>query len=408
MSHKCKLALSCFMVLSIVATLCFGCAEKEEEEKETITIGLLTDFTGVAASGLRPYTWAVQDLAERINQEDPIPGVKLRIAAYDTKYDPSRDIPGYEWVREKGAKVILTPLSASGEILKSFAERDKIPLFSAGVSMPLIEPPGWVFCPRPPYSYNGKTLLKWISEQWPNYPTKPKIGTVGWSVSSGIERSKGPSEYCQAHPDKFEYVGAFLAPSGVMAWTGETEKLKDCDYVYSAMPAGLPLSTFIAEFRAKGYTAKMIGDMDEWAFKDMLEDKCGKEAIDGSWAANPQGWWTSPSPLIELAKDLLYEYHPQEAEAVMSAGHGYCGGVVYMSLFFGILREAVEEVGAENFDGQAFYDTAMNFKMTPEGFEEWTFADGTRFAMRHTQIWEYDAELVDLKALTGWLPIITE
>jgi hypothetical protein len=69
-------------------------------------------------------------------------------------------------------------------------------------------------------------------------------------------------------------------------------------------------------------------------------------------------------------------------------------------------QSVLNEVGAENFNGQAFYDAAVKFKMTPEGFSELTLADGVRYALRDEMIWQYSAESGGLVKLTDWLPLM--
>ena len=64
MKHRWKrIAVSCLMMLALVATLGLGCGDDEEEEgKVTITIGHISDMTGPAATafGARPASsaWA--------------------------------------------------------------------------------------------------------------------------------------------------------------------------------------------------------------------------------------------------------------------------------------------------------------------------------------------------------------
>ena len=56
-------------------------------------------------------------------------------------------------------------------------------------------------------------------------------------------------------------------------------------------------------------------------------------------------------------------------------------GMMYSGIFHGaymmydIVRQAVEEVGAENFDGQAFYDAAVKFNKSYEGLYEVGFTE---------------------------------
>jgi len=407
MNHKCKLAMACFLVLALLATLCFGCAGEEEAEgKEVITIGFLTDIAGPAGPGLRYLGWGLDDLVKYYNKNDLIPGVQLKVVTYDTKYDPSRDVPGYEWAKAQGAQVIFSPLTTTGEGLKARAENDKIPLVIQSGTADLIDPPGWAFCVNAPPSSLMKPLLKWLSEQWP-YERKIKVGCAGWTHPFGRDTEKGAREYCQAHPDEFEWVASRLTPSGTMTWFSEVDKLQTCDYVVIACP-GIGQVTFISDFRAKEYTAKFVDTDSVGVYIDITVDKVGWEAVDGTLIACGWFWWNEPYPMVDMAKQLLQEYHAGEAAACIRSGLGYSGGFGQFYLALEILQRAIEEVGAENFDGQAYYDAATSYRMTDpvwEGYPERFFSESKRLIVSEAKLYEWRADVQDLVSVSDWLPL---
>jgi ABC-type branched-subunit amino acid transport system substrate-binding protein len=141
-----------------------------------------------------PLAYGIEYVARYYNENDLIPGVELKVVNYDTKYDPARDIPGYEWVRERGAQIIITPLSSTAEVLKPFLERDQVVLFSCASTPTLVEDPGWIFCKDPPQSAWIKALLKWISEEHWDYESegrKPKVGAAGWLEYTHMDIDEG-------------------------------------------------------------------------------------------------------------------------------------------------------------------------------------------------------------------------
>lgn len=233
MKHQLKIAMAAVLIVALlVGTPLLGCGGGGEEGKRVITIGTITDLTGPASPALIPLYTALQDLVRHINEDDPIPGVKLKVAAWDDKMDASRDIPGYEWLKERGAEVIINPIDYVAAVLKPFAERDKVSVFSLSASQPLIEPPGWVFCANSLMYQNVLTVAQWISDNW-DYTNEglPKIGCIGLSASASMESEKELKEYCQNNPDKFEYVGGFLVSFATTTFGGQVEKLKDCDWI---------------------------------------------------------------------------------------------------------------------------------------------------------------------------------
>jgi len=224
----------------------------------------------------------------------------------------------------------------------------------------------------------------------------------------GIGVEKAVKEYCEAHPDEFNYVGGYFSPMGSMLFSGEIEKLKGCDYVW---PMGFPAGEFIKEFRAKGYTAKFLGDTTQSAFRGFFVDLCGWNTLDGYLSLNLARWWNESSPLVNLAKELLNRYHSGEAEAIIHAGAGYVGGMSNLLAFYEILRQTVARVGAENFSGQAVYDTAVNFKLNAEstqlwnGMPEWSFSDTDRSCVHDVAVYKWSAQDQDLVRVSDWLPL---
>ena len=410
MKHKCKMAVAALLVLALLlSTPLLGCGDEDEkEDRITITIGMLTDLTGPAGPALVPLLWALQDQIKYINEEDPIPGAQLEVITYDTKMDAARGIPGYEWLKERGSEVIVTIFDYDAAALMPFAEKDKIPLVSLIVSEPLLEP-GWVFCVNSAMPLQMAALLEWIGEQSEPSEEVLKIGCIAPFAGAGIEAEEKLREYCQDHSDEFDYVEGFLVPFTTMSWPGEVEKLKDCDWIAFAGSTGMNVASFVEQFRGKGYTtAKFFGQEGVASFWGYVTDKVGFEALDGSVFWVGAAWWSDPYPVVDFLKGLLHEYHQGEADKIMRESIGYIGGGVQTYFFLQILQQAIESVGAENFDGQAFYDTAVKFKITMEGFEEWGFSATKRYCQDHGRIHEVNAETEDLEIVGDWVPLLTD
>ncbi len=154
------------------------------QEDVVITIGNISDFTSVAANAMTIITKALKDTVEYYNEEDLIPGVKLEVVDYDNQFDPAKDIPAYNMVKQKGADLIWTPCPPTVMTLKSTVDRDQFPLFAATANM---EPEeldgGYAFSLGITPSYEALTMLKWIAENDPDFPQdRPaKIGGASWT-----------------------------------------------------------------------------------------------------------------------------------------------------------------------------------------------------------------------------------
>lgn len=411
MKHLWKRAITSSLVLALVAALCLGCAGPSLE-KVVIRIGQITDLTGISSPSLLPLNYAVEDAAKYYNDEGLIPGVEIKIVTYNEQSDYSREVPGYDWVRERGAQIIITLLPTTGEILKPFSDKDKVPLAALGGSMALVEPPGWQFWFNAPPSHEIRTLLKWISENDWDWETEgpAKIGFAAWEAPYQIELEDTLKEYCQDHPEQFQWVGGYLVPIGTPTWSGEVEKLKDCDYIVRGAIAQAT-GAFAREFEARGYTTTYIGGSAVTSFRGFIVDFCGWEALDGALTTSTCPWWNEPSAIVDLAETILDRYRPDEAEDMIHAGTGYLGGLHNMLEILEIVQAAIEEVGAENFDSQAFYDAAMNYETTGpmwEGYPDWSFTETKRYLVDQVMIYEWSAEAEDLVRRSDWLPFVTE
>ena len=135
-----------------------------------------------------------------------------------------------------------------------------------------------------------------------------------------------------------------------------------------------------------------MGEAGSTAFRGLDVDVCGWEALDGYLNTCVCRWWTEPYPLVDLAKKLLYQNHPGEADDIIYSGSSYVGTFPIYSAVFEVLRKAIEEVGAENFDGQAFYNAALNFEVQFEGQPKWYFTETDRLLMHDVAMYEWSAE----------------
>jgi len=403
-----KACIALFLILILGSTAGLGCAGGEEG-KTTIVIGNLTDLTGVAAPALEPMTWALEDIVKDINEQEPIPGVRLEVVNYDTAFNQARFLTGYDYLKGKGAEVIISVFNDASEALKSRAAEDKIAILGPATSVPMIDPAGWVFAFSPPTRWSIKSMLKWVSDEWQadGKEGKPTLATVGWNDNWGQDNALGAEQFCQDNPDLFEYVGTFLSPVGFQGpWTGDIAKTKNVDYINVAANGSLMPATFWKQYRDAGGTGTNIDTEAQSAYVGFITDYCGWNYLDGKLNAQGWGWWDLGWDETEYIKDVVEKYRPDKAASVMKAGMGYLGGGAMQRFALDIVLAAIEEVGADNFDGQAFYDTAVNY------MEDWAgsqrgFTSTRRYAVDDCCILEWTAADENLHLISDiWVPLI--
>jgi ABC-type branched-subunit amino acid transport system substrate-binding protein len=409
MKCKYKVAMAFLVVLALLVPLSLGCGGGGEKGV-TIVIGEITDLTGPASPACLPVHYGLVDLVRYFNEEDLIPGVRLKLVTYDFAYSPARDLPGYDWCKAKGAEVIMAIMYSTSETLKPFAERDKVVIFTTGVTDVILEPPGWVFAMGAPFAEQANTILKWISENRWDYVTKgrvPKVGVIGWNQPATLDMEKGVKAYCQAHQDKFQWIGASKPPVGTQMFSSDVEKLKDADII---VPFGYSAGFIMKASHDKGYYPIFIADSTAAAYKRFYLDLAGWEGVDGFLTSDAQlQWWDEPNEQIELARELLNKWRRGEADDLINAGSGYGGGFITQRIFLEAIRETVERVGAENFSGQALYDTTVNFEVQFDGHPKWYYTATDRTCIHDVLIHEWSAAQQTLVRVTpDWLPLVKE
>ena len=378
----------------------------QAEETVKITIGNLSDITGVSGNVMKIINMALEDTIEYYNRQNLIPGVELEIITYDGQYNSSLDITGYEWLKENGADLIFTAVPPTAVTLKPYVEADEMVLFTWAPTQEAISPPGYVFSPSNTLGeYTGHTLLKCVADNDPDFPAdRPAIiGGAYWIETYGDGILSGAKEYALAHPEQYEWDGGYLIELG-FNWDSEVEQLKRCDYV---LPPVI-MASFVQQYRNAGHQAKFLGTDAHLGFLDQINASDLWDELDGALFVRINRWWNEDDERVTLAKNLLRENHPDEAEEIIKMGVGYLAvnGAVVM---FEIIADAVESVGPENFNSQALYDAAESFSYTVDGIERDSFSKTKRTSLNYMGLYEARAADKDIyRVLPEWYPIVYE
>ncbi len=403
--------IGCILIAPGILT---GCSSADSKEAETemedviITIGNLTDKTGVASGPMSIIDTALKDVVEYYNENDLIPGVTLEVIEYDDQYNPARDVPGYESLRQRGADFIhAAPPGAVPELLPR-ANEDKYVLFVETANMDAEElDGGYVFSLGVSPRYEAYTLLHWIAENHETFPQgRPaKIGAAAWRDAYSNIWFAAAKEYVEANPDQYEWVDEFLVDFK-FNWSAEIEALKDCDYVYIPVPPHV----FVDDFRnvAEGHST-FLGTEVQCAFMGVIENNDLWDELDGSLFIRVTPWYNETGPMIDMINQLLTEKHsPDQAQKFRD------DGVTYLSakqayLMLDIVRQAVETVGAENFDSQALYDAATSWSFEMEGIEDFcSFNETKRMSQNYYAVYEASGDDKTLYRMSDWMYQVME
>lgn len=385
---------------------CGGSSGGNGEPNTVITVGNITDLTGPGAVAYANINAALDDFVEYTNEEDPIPGVRLEVLKYDGQLDPARDIPGYEWLRQKGADLIFAGIPATPASLQARVNRDRFVVFTVSGDPSTLEPPGYVFNLGTLPQQEALTLLEWVAENHWDYRTKGPalIGGAGWDDAYTGWFLDSIEDYAKVHPDRFEWVGGHLTNIGTYTWGPEVEALRNADYVL--VPS--IMTTFVKQYRDAGGTGTFMGGDPQAAFFSLISDANLWDEIDGMLFIRSTAWWNEDADLVSLSKRLLFEKHPEDAEDIMRSGVGYLSQV-NINVMIDIVRQAVMEVGAEALDSEALYETAQSYSRMIDGIERFSFGESKRWANNYFAPYVARADERDIFRLTDeWLPAVTE
>jgi len=406
MNRRLIKVVSLLLMVSLLAiSSLVACSEEEEEgDKTTIDLAMLIPLSGPAASAYQPMIACWEAFCDYINTEDPIPGIELDVIEYDTQYSPAEAIPGYQWLQDQGAKFITWTDTQAAETLKDRADEDHYIIFAGGCTDVITANPGYIFAFQPAYSQQTETFMKWLEDSWPDYPTKPKVGCFGWNITYGIDHNKGAKEYAEANPDKFEWVGTYLAPYGTSTWSSEVESLKDCDYVICGAFAG-GAAGFINEFRAKGYTGRTVHTDSNMGFWDVYLAACGEEYLNGAIWLNNTGYpKTDTYPTIELLNDIVDSAGTAVQDAIDTLPQVVTACFLQFNYLVEMLREAVDQVeNPDDIDGDLLYDiiTTMDFELT--GYPSLGYTSTLRVSQLAGKVFEYSELAGDFHEVHSWI-----
>ena len=395
---RCRLFKAVIMlVLGLVVVVpVVGCAEGGDTGTQLV-IGYQGDLTGPGGSAMMPIHSAMQDYLKTVEAEDPIPGLKLKIVSYDTRSDYSRVPLGYTWLKGQGAELILFPSPADIDIVSRKLEDDQIPGFGTTALEPQRDNQ-WAFFIFETMEVQNAACMQWIMDNW-DYTEEgrnPKVGSMGWiGLSTTIGMQDGIDAFLEDNPGKFEWVGEEFAPLGTTAWAIETKALMDCDYIFIGT-VGTGSASFIKEVRLRGYDKAIIGPTAPipgyWGLIESVV-AAPAELYDVYHLHNMP--WCIDCSFADEWRGLMTENRSSDWVEGEIRQSGYATGPAWMTLLVEVIRNAVEEVGAENIDGSAIRDAAasINLDLTGDGWgNAWVLNDENHICCNTYKVFEWDVD----------------
>ncbi|MBN2100110.1 MAG: ABC transporter substrate-binding protein [Dehalococcoidia bacterium] len=389
-------------ILILLATLLVavpalaGCGGgKSEEEENTILIGIMADFTGVAGTAMQPTIKATEDYLTKMvpASDNPLPGVKVKFTRFNTELKYSKVTGGYEELKARGVDMMVIMNAQDTKMLLERLDEDGMPVIGTmGLQAALGSE--WAMTTWSPIQSQGEVQMLWIMGDWDYEDTgrSPKVGHLGYDLVSSEYYQEGIEKTVDANPGKFagdagKEIDFQVGPLGNVTWTSEAIKLKSCDYIIVSV-AGAMLSSFVAQARAAGYTGKFLTGMEGFpGFWPLVTDQIGSmDQLYGCYYVAWWPWWGEDVPVIHDCEAYVDEtYSGEEAKELRIASSVISGWELGMAIEMAI-RNAVEAVGAENIDRQALRDGLFGINAQPEGYiNSWQLSEGCNNALQWKQ-----------------------
>ncbi len=374
---------------------------------ETITIYHMGDITGPYGPITLPLVHGFSDAVEYLNKKGGILGAKVEIGWADTGGKLEEAISIYERFREAVPKPVFlaTYSSMDNEALRERFAEDEIPVLTAGLSMPGLYPPGWIFGIAPIYVDQFGFFIDWLVENWeevkpPKAGDEIKLAFITWDTAYG-RGADTPETRAYAAEKGVEIVATEYFEVGAVDVTTQllTAKEAGANVIWTNTLAHGP-AQILKDATALGLREEMLIAGNNWAL-DLATIAIAKEAAEGFIGVMPTAWWTEMEiPGVKIAAEQFAAHERTPGERNIA----YLLSFAIVDTAAHVIEEAIKEVGFENLDGAAVkaqFEKLKDFE-AGEGIVILTFGPEIR-ASRTARIGKI--EKGNIVAITDWLPM---
>ncbi len=195
------------LFLVILLSLIVGCSKSTDEVSsnassstsvpgitdDTITLGMLNDFSGGASFQGKGGEAGYQAFVDYINENGGINGRKIELVSEDNQYTPAGNVNGAKKLITLD-KVFAIPYSigtAPTVAIKDYINDEKIPVLGIGEGTEFFDPATkYLFAVGTPYSYQGAIAVRYVAETLSTNDAA-KIGFMGQDDAFGKDPLKG-------------------------------------------------------------------------------------------------------------------------------------------------------------------------------------------------------------------------
>ena len=365
-------------------------------EGETIVFNSQAGLTGPLSTILGlTFVNGMNDGAADINAAGGICGAMVEINLVDTQYDATQEVAAYQIIRDSDPMPfsISTYGSAASVVLAPLVNEDHVVNFAAGLNARAFYVPrdGWTVGVAPIYADQFAGFLDYVADNWETI--KPEgagdsivVGVIGWDNAFGDGATTAETL-------------AYAEGLGIAVLELEKHPLTaDADMVTPLQSLALQGANVIYYQGLGAWTAMLIGTIRalemwdtvvvggvNWSMNADVVNVLGESAaaMNGYYGVFPSLWWNDTDvPGVQQVIAAFEAGGYPDSDKSVSYILSYAGMYAWAT----IVEAAIDDVGFENLDGDAFFD-AFKAMGTVSALDLFTYdvRDGTR-APRVAQI----------------------
>lgn len=371
MRSRVFIVVAIFLLVSFIAFGVSPLAALAAEKDVEIVVGTHRDFTGpiaaVSVPSWKAFDWYLQWAAEN----DPIPGVKVKIIWEDTGYSAERYLPAYKRFKEAGSVIQIHTSSTANSVLGELHRADKIPAITPGCGYTYgffpkdikTKGPSYLFFDRPPYADAFAGGAMHILKKWKEagFKDKPKAAFTGWDAPY----PRGPIELATPYlaDQGFEMLPPQIYPVTSTDLTSQAMALKRAG-------ANLIMSNVTEKFFAMllkdarragielglGPGKAVIMSGSEGINPDVL--KMAGEAAEGSWGVNSYPSFEQEDLKgVKLIKELQ-----MKNQGKIEPHSNYMMGTAWAQILWKALKDTANKYGKDKITSKNVYQVLTEIK----------------------------------------------
>jgi branched-chain amino acid transport system substrate-binding protein len=342
--------------LAVVLVLT-ACAPATDIEERAVEFTSILPITGAAGAEVQVTHLGCSDYVSYFNEEEAIPGVRIKYTWSDTGRQLFLFLSQYEKACDRGVPVMFT-LEADGlRVLNDrFAKDEIVALADGGGFEDVMYSPGWRYCQGPSTAEQFALVADHLMENW-NEPRPPRLAFVVVDIEWGREVLVEGTKYAQSLG--FEILPTEIVGVVILDATTQLVRLREekADIVYlQALPSS-GTGPILRDAERLGLLSEMQFIGTETGMGDKLIGMTGT-ASEGFLMAMITPWFEETEvPGVRLMLDSQMKYRGKVEREI-----GYRNGFVVAAVACEAIKQAVDNVGYENVDGAAIKEALDNME----------------------------------------------